>query len=398
MILKKCRVCNSPKLKKIFSLGNQPLANNLASFKNEKKENYPLALNVCKSCFNCQLTYVINPKKLFLNYLYKSSISKSFQEHFELASQKYVSMFSLSKKKSFILDIGSNDGIALIPFKNKGFKNLIGIEPSKNLANITKKLKITTYNNFLNNKISHELFNKCDLILASNVFAHVNNIKKTTNNIFKCLKLNGTLIIEVQYLVNMLKDGSFDNIYHEHVNYWSVSSLSNFFFQFNAIIFKVEKINTHGGSIRVFIKKNSNKKPIKHKSLIYFLNLEKKLKINKLKTYYNFKNFVIRRKKKIKKLFRNLELGKKLIIGYGAPAKATTLINYFGLQKKIKYIIDDNKFKENKFIPNTDIQIVSKSKNTYVDTIIIFAWNYFNEIKNNNKNLCNNFINIFKIQ
>lgn len=398
MILKKCRVCNSPKLKKVFSLGNQPLANNLANFKNEKKENYPLALNVCQSCFNCQLTYVINPKKLFLNYLYKSSISKSFQEHFEFASQKYVSMFSLSKKKSFIMDIGSNDGIALIPFKNKGFKNLIGIEPSKNLANITKKLKITTYNNFLNNKISHELFNKCDLILASNVFAHVNNIKKMTNNIFKCLKLNGTLIIEVQYLVNMLKDGSFDNIYHEHVNYWSVSSLSNFFFQFNAIIFKVEKINTHGGSIRVFIKKNSNKKIIKHKSLIYFLNLEKKLKINKLKTYYNFKNSVIRRKKKIKKLFRNLELKKKLIIGYGAPAKATTLINYFSLQKKIKYIIDDNKFKENKFIPNTGIQIVSKSKNTYVDTIIIFAWNYFNEIKNNNKNLCNNFINIFKIQ
>jgi SAM-dependent methyltransferase len=397
MILKKCRVCDSLKLKKVLSLGLQPLANNLANSKNVKKKKYPLALNICQSCFNCQLTYVVNPKKLFLNYLYKSSISKSFQNHFDLASKKYISMFSLSKKKSVILDVGSNDGIALVPYKNKGFKNLIGIEPSKNLANITKKLQIKTFNSFLNDKISKALFGKCDLILASNVFAHVNNIKSMTKNILDCLKFNGVLVIEVQYLVSMLRDGSFDNIYHEHVNYWSVRSLSNFFLKFNANIFRVEKINTHGGSIRVFIKKNINTTLKKHKSVNQFLNLEKIIKINNLKIYHKFKKLIIKKKKRTEKLIRNLQSKNKLIIGFGAPAKATTLINYLNLQKYIKYIVDENKFKSNKFIPNTKIEIISKPRNAFVDCVIVFAWNYFNEIKNNNKSLSNNFINIFNI-
>ena len=397
MILKKCRVCASLKLTKVLSLGSQPLANNLANSKNEKKEKYPLALNICQSCFNCQLTYVVNPKKLFLNYLYKSSISKSFKNHFDLASKKYISMFSLSKKKSVILDVGSNDGIALVPYKNKGFKNLIGIEPSKNLANITKKLQIKTFNSFLNDKISKALFGKCDLILASNVFAHVNNIKRMTKNILDCLKFNGVLVIEVQYLVSMLRDGSFDNIYHEHVNYWSVRSLSNFFLKFNANIFRVEKINTHGGSIRVFIKKNINTTLKKHKSVNQFLNLEKIIKINDLKIYHKFKKFIKKKKKRTEKLIRNLQSKNKLIIGFGAPAKATTLINYLNLQKYIKYIVDENKFKSNKFIPNTKIEIISKPRNAFVDCVIVFAWNYFNEIKNNNKSLSNNFINIFNI-
>jgi SAM-dependent methyltransferase len=397
MILNKCRVCNSSRLAKVFSLGPQPLANNLSSNDKEISAKYPLELNVCKLCFNCQLTHVINSKKLFLKYLYQSSISKSFQKHFDLASQKYISMFNLSKRKSVILDIGSNDGIGLVPFKKRGFINLIAVEPSKNLAMITRKLKIKTYNSFLDDKIAKKNYNKCNLITASNVFAHVNNIQNLTKNIFNCLHLDGILVLEVQYLIDMLKENSFDNIYHEHVNYWTVSSLLFFFSNFNATIIRVDKISTHGGSIRVFIKKNINNSLKIHKSVNIFLNQEKKFKINSLTIYKKFYNSILQRKIKVNNFFKNLYLQKKIIVGFGAPAKATTFINYIGLQKYIRYIVDDNKLKNKKYIPNTKIIILNKPKHRFVDYVIVFAWNYFNEIKKKNRKLSNSFINIFNI-
>jgi 2-polyprenyl-3-methyl-5-hydroxy-6-metoxy-1,4-benzoquinol methylase len=397
MILNKCRVCNSLSLAKVFSLGLQPLANNLSNYEDEITEKYPLELNVCKLCFNCQLTHVINPKKLFLKYLYQSSISSTFQKHFDTACQKYILMFGLKKKKSVILDIGSNDGIGLIPFKKRGFANLIAVEPSKNLAKITSKLKIKTYNSFLDEKIAMNNYKKCNLITASNVFAHVNDIQNMTKNIFNCLHPDGILVLEVQYLINMLKEKSFDNIYHEHVNYWTVNCLSIFFSNFSASIFRVEKIFTHGGSIRVFIKKNINSSLKIHKSVGRFLNEEKKFKINSFNIYKKFYNSILNKKIKVNNLFRKLYLKKKIIIGFGAPAKATTFINFFNLKKYIEYIVDDNKLKNKKYVPNTKIIILNKPKHRFVDYVIVFAWNYFSEIKKKNKKLSYNFVNIFNI-
>jgi hypothetical protein len=397
MILNKCRVCNSLRLVKVLSLGPQPLANNLSNSDKEISEKYPLELNVCKFCFNCQLTHVVNPKKLFLKYLYQSSISKTFQKHFDAACQKYISMFNLSKRKSVILDIGSNDGIGLIPFKRRGFANLIAVEPSKNLAKITSKLKIKTYNSFLNEKIAKKNYKICNLITASNVFAHVNNIQNMTKNIFNCLHSDGVLVLEVQYLIDMLKKKSFDNIYHEHVNYWTINALLIFFSNFNASIFRVEKILTHGGSIRVFIKKNINSTLKIHKSVGKFLNQEKKFKINSLYIYKKFYKSILKKKIKVNNFFNKLYLKKKVVIGFGAPAKATTFINFFNLNKYIEYIVDDNKLKNNKYIPNTKIVILNKPKDRFVDYVIVFAWNFFNEVKKKNKKLSNNFINIFNI-
>lgn len=397
MISKKCRVCGSVKLKKFFSLGSQPLANNLAEKKNKKLKTYPLELNVCKSCFNCQLSYIANPKKIFLKYLYRSSISKAFEHHFELACKKYISMFKLLKNKSTILDVGSNDGIALKPFKKRGFKNIFGIEPSKNLAKITKKLKIKTFNKFFDSKISKKFHEKCDLITATNVFAHVDDVYEMAKNILFSLKTHGVFIIEVQYLANMFKDQTFDNIYHEHVNYWYVKTIEKFFTKLKASIFRVEKINTHGGSIRVFIKKNINKKIKKHKSVSTFISQEEQLGMNRLKIFKKFNKLVLQKKKFLKKNFNKLYKKNKIIIGFGAPAKATTLINYLKIQKYISYIIDDNPLKNNKFIPNTNIKIINKPKDNFVDCVIVFAWNYFNEIKRKNKKLTNNFINLFGI-
>ena len=164
----------------------------------------------------------------------------------------------------------------------------------------------------------------------------------------------------------------------------------------NLKIFHVEEINTHGGSIRVYVKKNKNKN-IKIKNFLnYYIKKENKFKIQSSITFKAFNKKVINKRKHIIKKIRTLYMKKKIIIGFGAPAKATTLINFYKLQKYIQYIVDDNKLKKNKFIPNTNIKITNKPKNNNIDYVLVFAWNYFDEIKKRNKKIAKKFINIFK--
>tara|TARA_B110000211_G_scaffold227269_1_gene281888 strand:- start:96 stop:2651 length:2556 start_codon:yes stop_codon:yes gene_type:complete len=388
-----CRSCGNTKLKRVVSLGYQPLANNLLNKKSEKSELFPLELNYCPTCHNCQLSVAVDPKKMFSNYLYTSSTSKSFRDHFISASKKYVKELKLKPKTSYIIDIGSNDGVALKPFKELGFKNILGIEPAKNLAKLANKNKIKTFNSFLDKKNIKKIKKNADLILASNVFAHSDSLKEMAECMIELLSKNGTIIIEVQYLMNTLKDLTFDNIYHEHYNYWSLTSLTNFFKQFKVKIFKVEKINTHGGSIRIYLKKN---KKIKiEKSVKELIKEEEKFGIKKFKTYQDFGKKVYKIRENVIKNIKEIKKNGVNIVGYGAPAKATTALNFFNIRKEIDYIVEDNKLKQGKYVPGVNIKIASKKEiKNKNKAILVLAWNFFDEIKKNNSNLSNNFINI----
>ena len=387
-----CRSCGNQNLKRIISLGYQPLANNLLNKKNEIIEKYPLEVNYCEKCHNCQLSVAVDPKKMFSNYLYTSSTSKIFREHFVHAAHQYIKKFKLKPKKSYIIDIGSNDGIALKPFKDLNYKNLLGIEPAKNLSKFANKQKIKTFNGFLESKNLKKIKKNADLILASNVFAHSDNLKEMTNCMKKLLKKDGTIIIEVQYLLNTLQDLTFDNIYHEHYNYWSLTSLINFFKQFNLTLYRAERIKTHGGSIRVFIK---NKKVKIEPSVKKLLKLEENFGIKKFKTYKDFAEKIYKIRKNVVKNLNKIKRDNKLVIGYGSPAKATTALNFFGITNQIDYIIEDNKLKHGKFVPGVRIPIVSKNKfKNKKSAIIVLAWNFFNDIKKNNSEISENFINI----
>jgi len=388
-----CRCCGNINLKRVISLGYQPLANNLLNKKDEKHELYPLEMNYCSKCHNCQLSVAVDPKKMFSNYLYTSSTSSSFRNHFFEAAKNYVKQLKLKSKKSYIIDIGSNDGVALKPFKDMGFKKLLGVEPAKNLAKLANKNKIKTYNGFLESKSIKKIKGNADLILASNVFAHSDKLKEMAECMLKLLSKNGTIIIEVQYLMNTLQDLTFDNIYHEHYNYWSLTSLVNFFNQFNSTIIKVEKIATHGGSIRVYIKKG---KKIKiENNVIALLKKEETFGIKKYKTYQDFGKKINKLKENVIKNINELKKNNNKIIGFGAPAKATTALNFFGISNQIDFIIEDNQLKHNKFIPGVLIPIknkkILKEKNIL---ILVLAWNFYNEIKKNNLDLSNKFVNI----
>jgi hypothetical protein len=214
---------------------------------------------------------------------------------------------------------------------------------------------------------------------------------------FKLLNKKGTIILEVQYLLNTLKDLTFDNIYHEHYNYWSLTSLVNFFNQFNSTIYKTERINTHGGSIRIYIKKG---KKIKIENNVkVLLKEEETFGIKEYKTYQNFGDRINKLKENVSKNINELKKNNKKIVGFGAPAKATTALNFFGISDQIDYVIEDNKLKHNKFIPGVLIPI--KSKETLKEKnilILVLAWNFFNDIKKNNSNLSSKFVNIKELE
>ena len=388
-----CRCCGNTNLKRVLSLGYQPLANNLLNKKDQKTELYPLEMNYCEECHNCQLSVAVDSKKMFSNYLYTSSTSKIFRDHFIKAADQYIREFRLNSKKSYIIDVGSNDGVALKPFLDKKFKNILGIEPAKNLAKLAIKKKIKTFNGFLTKKNIKKIKKNADLILASNVFAHSDNLDEMATCMVKLLSKKGIIIIEVQYLMNTLKDLTFDNIYHEHYNYWSLTSLMNFFQKYPLKIFKAEKINTHGGSLRIYISKN---KKIKiEKSISKLLLEEENFGIKKFETYKSFGEKVYEIRKNVLKNIDIIKKKEKSLVGYGAPAKATTALNFFGISDQIDYIIEDNKLKDKKFIPGVKIPIYFKDKiDSKLSTIIVLAWNFFEDIKKNNKTLSKNFINI----
>tara|TARA_B100000886_G_C20279052_1_gene430372 strand:- start:195 stop:794 length:600 start_codon:yes stop_codon:yes gene_type:complete len=193
--------------------------------------------------------------------------------------------------------------------------------------------------------------------------------------------------------MNTLKDLTFDNIYHEHYNYWSLTSLVYFFNQFEAKIFRSEKVDTHGGSIRIYIKKD--KKVKIEKSVKRMLKEEEVFGIKNFKTYQKFGEKVYKIRDNVLKNIKKLKEKNKTIIGYGAPAKATTALNFFGISEEIEFIIEDNKLKHNKFIPGVKIPIKNKSNvKDKKNTLLVLAWNFFNDIKRNNKDLSNNIVNI----
>jgi nucleoside-diphosphate-sugar epimerase/quercetin dioxygenase-like cupin family protein len=384
-----CRSCGNIHLERVISLGVSPLANSLKNSVDEKVDEAPLEMNYCPKCHNCQLSVVVPPELMFKNYLYVSSTAASFRKHFEDTADKYIKDFGLTPN-DLVVDIGSNDGIALKPLKERNIK-VVGVEPAINIAKLANSNGIPTINNYFNDCIAYTIidqYGKAKLVTASNMFAHSDHLKEIAENVFKILQPDGTFIIEVQYLLDTMKDLTFDNIYHEHVNYWSVTSLVNFFNSLNLSVNRVEHIDTHGGSIRVYISRNSLNL---HTSVQEFLDKENEFGITSFSRYQKFAKDVEQLKANVIKNFDALKISSGgNIAAYGSPAKATTALNYFGIDNSyIKYTIEDNNLKIGKYIPGVNIPIVNKEyvMNNLPSTIVVLAWNFFDPIVKNNKPL-----------
>ena len=383
-----CRSCDNTRLERVVSLGNTPLANNLLEDENQEDELYPLQMNFCPKCYNCQLSHSVPREKMFDSYLYVSSTTDVFRKHFKDTADLLCDEFGLNKN-SFVIDIGSNDGVFLKPLQEKGI-SVCGVEPAKNLAKMANDNNIWTIEGYfedaevLDRIEMQEQCPEADLITAFNVFAHSDNLKVITLNAFDLLKKDGTFVIEVQYLLDTIRDLTFDNIYHEHYNYWSVLSLKNFFENLGLQVSKVQHVDTHGGSIRVYV---TEKTQNVDESVDKFIKEELEFGLDKLETYREFEKRIQECKEETVSKINDMKENGDVIVGYGSPAKATTVLNYYGIDNKvIDYIIEDNELKHDKLLPGVRIPIKGKG-DVKADKVLVLAWNFFDYIKENNQDL-----------
>ncbi len=383
---KNCRICLSSNIVKALSLEPTPPGNNFVSRGqlNLKEKTYPLILYFCKDCSHIQLGHVVNPSILYQNdYSYLTSTSPVFVKHFEKYASHVNDIIQLPDR-SFIIDIGSNDGTCLSFFKKMGF-NVLGVDPAENIANIAKKNGINTIPEFFSSNLARKIKNEyglADLITSHNACAHIDDLDNILSGIDILLKDNGVFILEVGYFFDVFSNRWFDTIYHEHLDYHTVSPLEKLFSRFNMQIFKVERINPQGGSIRVFIQKQ-NGNHIIDKSVDKLISLEKDKGIDKLESLIKFEKYIKDVKQDLINIIRRIKSNGKTIAAFGAPTKATTLCYYFEINKEdIDFIIDDNKLKQNLFTPGKHIPVFSQEKlyEQHPDYLLILAWNFAESI------------------
>lgn len=364
-----CAICKSKNLKTILDFGSVPLAGNFPKLEELIDINiYDLSLLICNDCKLVQTNSIISPDVLFKDYRYSSSVSLT--GHFQFVSDMLDKKFNL--KNLEILEIGCNDGVLMKPLKEKGAK-VLGIDPAENIVKlgIDKGLDIICdYFNY-KNAVKYNMKEKFDMVISNNSFAHIPDITSVLEGVRYSLKENGIFIFEVHYFKSLIELNQWDNIYHEHMYYYSVTSIHNFMKKFNMKIVDFEEISNHSGSIRFYVQKMNNKFESEQK-VIDQIKKEKQIDINK------FSNDSKEHIENIKLFIKDLKNKNKKIIGYGSSGRANMFCNIIGLTNNdIDYIVDESPERYNRFIPKSNIPIIPKDKMDFdADYVFIFAWNY----------------------
>ena len=368
-------------MKKFLDLGYQPLANSYlnANNLNKKEKKFKLTVGFDEKNFLVSILNTV-PKEMMFNkdYPYKSSESLTMRDAFKILSNKIKKTF----KPQAILEIGSNDGAFI---KNFNKKKVIGVEPCKNLANITKRKGYKTYSEYWNTDLAKRITKKrkVDLIYSANTLSHIKNFSEIFKAIELSLSKNGILILEDPSLLECIKKVAYDQFYCEHIYVFSTIALQKILRKFGLVIFDIENTKTHGGSNRYFIKKKINTKFRINKKVNKNIKLEKRFGLHKLITYKKFARKVFTSKNELCKIFINLRSKNKKIIGYGATAKSCTVLNYCKINKKdIDFFYDTTSFKINKYLPGSKIKIkkYKKLNRNEADFVFLGAWNFKEEI------------------
>ena len=371
-------------IKKFLDLGMQPLANKYLTKKDINKKNKELFYHL-EVGFNSKtkLVSILNTvpsKKMFDdNYPYRSSMSRTMILSFKKLAKNLINTYNPNS----ILEIGSNDGSLI---RNFSKKKVICVEPCKNLAKITRKIGYKTYASFWNMQLAKKIkskIKKVDLIYSANTLSHINNLNSVFRSIAYVLSDDGILVVEDPSLLECLNNVSYDQFYNEHIYVFSLLSINNLIKKYKLEVFNIEKLNTHGGSLRYYIKKIVNKKFKIQKKVKMQLDHELKYGINKYSTYVKFKNKVKNSKKKLKQILLKLKKENKRIIGYGATAKSSTVLNYCNINNEtLEYFLDTTPNKTRKYMPGTHIYIKDYNKTLLnkVDYVFLGAWNFKEEI------------------
>jgi SAM-dependent methyltransferase len=381
-----CRSCGTVLRHTFVDLGMSPLANSYlkASQLNEMEPFYPLHVYVCESCFLVQLVPIKKPEEIFSKYAYFSSYSDSWLKHARAYTDSVIKRFEFNAH-SLVLEVASNDGYLLQYFVARGIP-VLGIEPAKNVAAAAAKRGIPTRVCFFGEETARDLVaegKSADLLVGNNVLAHVPDLNSFLIGMKIVLRERGVITLEFPHLMRLVEENQFDTIYHEHVFYFSLIAIQKVFCRHGLIVFDVEELPTHGGSLRIYARHQEDvSKPI-DKKVTELASREEAAHLTNLDQYLIFGEKVKQTKRKSLEFLIAAKNEGKSVVAYGAPAKGNTLLNYCGVRTDfIDYTVDRSPHKQGHFLPGTHIPIYApeRIRETKPDYLFILPWNLKDEI------------------
>ncbi len=385
----KCRSCGATKLRPVLDLGRTPLANALLTAEQltEPEAVYPLELVFCPACALVQITETVPPEQLFREYFYLSSFSDTLLRHAEKIAGQLRSSRRLDSH-SLVIEIASNDGYLLQYYKRAGIP-VLGIEPATNIARVAQEERgIPTLSEFFGPALAAQLGRdgkRADVIHANNVLAHVADLNGFVSGLQILLRDDGVAVIEVPYVKDMIDRTEFDTIYHEHLCYFSLTALEQLFRRYGLAIQDVERLPIHGGTLRLYaVKENTaaERSPWSE-SVPRLLEKEKVWGVGEFEFYRSFGENVEHLRHDLVALLRNLKSQGKRIAVYGASAKGSTLLNYFGIGREtLDYVADRSTAKQGYYTPGTHLPIYAPEHllETMPDYVLLLTWNFADEI------------------
>jgi hypothetical protein len=381
-----CRFCKSELRQTFVDLGMSPLCESFLRPEqlNEMEPFYPLHVFVCEKCFLVQLEEFVSPDNIFTEYAYFSSYSDSWLEHCRRYTEQMRDRFHLDGK-SLVVELASNDGYLLQYFVQNNIP-VLGIEPAANVARVAEEKKVPTLVKFFGKQLATELAadgKQADLLVGNNVLAQVPDLCDFVAGMKILLKPAGVLTLEFPHLLKLMEENQFDTIYHEHFSYFSFFTAKQILGAYGLVLFDVEELPTHGGSLRIFGRhREDNSKPISSR-VAELSAREEAVGLNRLESYCSFAEKVKKTKRQLLDCLIGVKQARKSIVGYGAPGKGNTLLNYCGVGTDfIDYTVDRNPFKHGRFTPGTHIPICPPDRifETRPDFVLILPWNLKTEI------------------
>ena len=388
-------LCDSAFLLKIVDLGHTPLANKLVRDEINNSNLYPLELFVCQNCGHIQLGIVLDTNYVFSDYPYRSNAGTTSINRLEkLAVDLFERFKAESNAQSFkVFEIGSNDGTLLNFFKKIGC-TVLGIDPAADAVIEAQSQGIETINSFFSNEtlISNpEVVDEWNLIIINNVLAHTNNVKDILDGIAKLMTNKTILVIEFSYLIDIFEKSLFDTIYHEHISYFYINPLEEVLNKFGLEIFDIERFDAHGGSARIFVAKQSIEMKIQP-GVNKIREYENSLNLYSKDSWIRFKDNISALNLKIASSLTALRQNNNKIVGYGVPAKFSTMFYGLGLsQDSFDYFVDNNPHKVGKLVPglSREIRPITHLFETKPKCIFIFCWNYSVDVESFIRKECN---------
>ncbi len=379
-----CIVCGQSKVEQFLDLGTTPLANKFLARKHlaAKEPAFPLCVGFCHTCSHVQLTQAVPPGAMFEDYLYISSASSTLKAHLFDLSDIVTQRYNLGKN-NLVVDIGCNDGTLLSGFKRHGVRTL-GVDPAKNLAAFTDKLGIDRHIGFFNSTSAKEILAKygpASAITATNTFPHIPALQDFVRGIQTLLAPDGVFVIEAHYLIDILDQGAFDTVYHEHISYWALGPICRLFEAHGMEVVNAERLNLHHGQLRVFVQRKGAGKV--QPAVREILEMERARGLDRFETFTAFAADVQRIKHDLTKTINDLRAQGKRIAAYGAPAKGNTLLCFLELgTDKIEYIVDRSPLKQGLFTPGLHVPVVPPERllTDKPDYLLLLAWNFLDEI------------------